>query len=214
MKSNQQTSFYLFILMLFICSTFQGCKKDPKPTYYLDQELKDYCYFTKGSYWVYEDTLNNFHDSEIVLESSFEKVEIKNYNLILEVLLVKYKSDFWNTIITSNGNPSISDLSASECVNYWGDPNIQSYDCRYVSYSDSNKILNPIENSKIRFFNKLDSLTLNNKTYFNVKIFQNKTQTSAQTIKFIWYAKNIGIIKKEMFDGKVWLLKDYNVKQD
>ena len=50
--------------------------------------------------------------------------------------------------------------------------------------------------------------------YTNVKIFQNLVTPSNHKLpRELWYAKNVGLVRKELFNGEVWNLTKYNVVQ-
>ena len=80
---------------------------------------------------------------------------------------------------------------------------------QFFAKNDTGSILKINKNLKYaRFY---DSLRIFNGAYLAVKKFENLNQKGQFQPKFIWYAKNVGIIKKEMFDSTIWKLKSYHI---
>ena len=63
-------------------------------------------------------------------------------------------------------------------------------------------------------YREIKDTTINGTPYGAVRIFENLAAPSSPTQpKELWYAKNIGIIRKELFNGEVWFLDRYFVTQ-
>lgn len=89
---------YSFPLLLLLGTG--SCYKEKKPTYsYLTQEVKDWMYFKKGTYWIYCDALTGKEDS-VWVDSSY--IEMKDYGapsrnapyIIYETFYVYQKTTF------------------------------------------------------------------------------------------------------------------------
>ena len=81
----------IFKILFFGASVFLFCACPPaRQTYekfYVEQEVKDYCLFNEGSYWIYEDSVTNIIDSVVLINvkhdfeeiSDFDEIHIKDY---------------------------------------------------------------------------------------------------------------------------------------
>jgi len=56
-------------------------------------------------------------------------------------------------------------------------------------------------------------LSLTKKSYPTVKEFVRKNNINNLLAKKTYWAKHIGVIRREMFDGSIWELKSYNIIQ-
>jgi len=66
-------------------------------------------------------------------------------------------------------------------------------------------------NTNLKYLQKKNRIRIKRDTFKKVKIFKNLTQQYAREPKKLFYAENVGIIKKEMFDSTVWKLKNYHI---
>ncbi|MBL4715622.1 MAG: hypothetical protein JKX95_03225, partial [Bacteroidia bacterium] len=58
-----------------------------------------------------------------------------------------------------------------------------------------------------------DSVIVNGNTFTKTKVFKFTENYIQDYPQKIYYSSNIGIIKKEMYDGTIWELKKYSVLQ-
>jgi len=58
-----------------------------------------------------------------------------------------------------------------------------------------------------------DSLEIQGRYYTEVKIFEHLTKMGEAYPQKIYWAKHIGRIRYELFNGEVWNLKEYSIKQ-
>ncbi len=63
------------------------------------------------------------------------------------------------------------------------------------------------------YIEKKDSIEFNNQKFFDVKIFENKFQEYSYQPRRTYYAKHVGLVRKELFNGEVWNLIRYQVSQ-
>ena len=68
------------ILLMFILVLVLSALSCRKPiTYYMPQDLKDYCMFPVGSWWVYEDSISGEKDSIVLVEQGARIFWKENY---------------------------------------------------------------------------------------------------------------------------------------
>jgi len=92
------------------------------------------------------------------------------------------------------------------------------FSCNYFSIKNNlniDSIVN-ISGDTVKYLKYLPHyfLTSTNLTFNEVKVFQNNIPFEIDFFpKCTYWAKNIGIIRREMFDGKIWELKKFKIKQ-
>jgi hypothetical protein len=202
--------FFLLVPFLFKCS----CQKDKVyPTYYMDQEFKDYCVFPVGSYWVYEDSASKSIDSISVYRSEISMIEKSNkhsYN---------YEQFFMGTTRSSTtdttfayGLPSYS--QDKFYVYREGFNNSFLYDyVKFFSIKDTGYVLGYSETSTLKYDSNSDSTVINNKKYYRIMKFSNLFSSNPPYAeeKRIFYSSKIGIIRRELRNGQVWNLIRYHI---
>ncbi len=190
----------LFLILAIICCIAADCDKEPKekPIYYLDQEIKDYTLFPVGSYWIYEDSLSNDIDTVSIISQT-----IKIFAGGEEPFKYEY---FKQNIVTSYYNDTLFGGGSAWLLESEG----------FCEYSETGW-LRFISQKQVGYkFDELlyeiyyDSLFIINKWYKEVKVFTILTQDSS-SLERCYFKKNIGIIKKEKYDGKVWELLNYYI---
>jgi hypothetical protein len=201
--------FFLLIPFLFDCSCH---RKDPVyPTYYMDQEFKDYCVFPVGSYWVYEDSLSGSIDSvylyrqDYVMDNTTNAVAF-NFENFTRYMFSSYYND---TLFGSGGAdhyPYNNSCSFSEryLSNYGHINNI------FFSNKDTGTIYQSNQNIYIQYTCFYDSLSFT--AFFKkVKVFKNLQQEAPDLPEKIYHARNVGVIRRELFNGQVWNLIRYHI---
>ena len=201
---------YLLLLIL-PCLALQ-CDPDTKddeqkPTYYMSEEFKDYVLFPEGSWWVYENQYGQLDTVKIIWQEISIKKGKDDYPYNYEWLTHHFKTTYYNdTIIGWGGQRDKGN----------GFPGLYFRGVKYLnifplffSSKDTGYVLK--YNTRLKYLMEKDSLTLNNKTFEQVKIFKNLTQHYKLEPEKIYYAKNFGIIKSELFNGTNWELKSYHI---
>lgn len=179
-----------------------GCKNNCESHYNVSQESKDYGYFLKGSYWVYQN------------DSTFE---VDSFNIIGAATGVEIHS-----LVEEGCNPHYYYLGVAKSVatsNISGD--ILEYFCGTkggVVFNKNSEFLGiyfisasqtPNTDSLLEI---IESLDLNGKNFSNV--YESTYHTGAN----IYFAKNIGVIKTEILNDtsgyvESWSLLRYNIIQ-
>lgn len=232
---------------MVLCVFFFACKKDtkttntpiqniPSPGY---EDLKPYCYFKTGSYWIYQDSLHpsNF-DSVYVIQHGINWDTIKTETFscikpgIYELFGTKMKDSegkTWDFICESssgfrcvNQGRFIVRLNISQTIcslNYVSSGTFLSnwFNSGYVI----NSMLSTNEGDIMTFLGSFDSLIVNNITYKNVKKVNNyimgsvNTYCGAQFVKYninYYLAKDLGIFRRiELDSNRVWNLIRYKI---
>lgn len=170
---------FITVLTVFLLLVFSNCKRQPKESdiIHLPQEIYDYVMFPVGSYWVYQDSISGVKDS---LSLDFQQV-IEKQTSNLDAYYDRLEQTFTSSIrgnIYSSAYLSVKDPAVYEYCNSIG------------SFSA------PTENVIMLGGNvsSSDSLTINNITFFNIKMFT--SGNGSVTVRSFW-AYHIGLIRYE-----------------
>lgn len=196
------------IILLTSALSCSNCERNENvPIYYMSDEFKSYVVFPKGSYWVYEEVSSQALDSVYLYRST---IEIKNesdklgYNY--QEFLGIYKSSYLSDSISGFAYPEFDDQkfyeytegSLSDFLNrpiiFFGDNSV-GYKHKYT------------DDFTVEYEAFLESMEIQGEVYGNVKVFKHNIQYFSYQSERIYFAKDIGIIKRELFNGQVWELK-------
>ena len=84
----------------------------------------------------------------------------------------------------------------------------------FISLKPAGFIFNLSPSQKIIYKQTLDTFNVNGKSYFNVKMFEHLVApTNLKLPKMLWYVKNVGVVKNQLYNGQVWSLRRFNVVQ-
>lgn len=205
-KSEYMKKAKSVIIILSALCLFVTCVKKEKeyPTYYLGQEYRDYVVYKVGSYWIYEDSASKIIDSvylfkqDIIMNDGNRKV---NYNS--EGLSENKYSSLYDTLIFGGGIPTerkgpvYNEIRLNDFIHI----NTNYFDGKIGEY-----------NISTFYDSKRDSIIYINK-FYNVKVFENKQQEYSYQPYKTYYAKHVGLVRKELFNGQVWNLIRYKVSQ-
>ncbi len=179
-------------------------KKDKAKMYYMEQEFKDYCLFPVYSYWVYEDSASGALDSvSIYYQNIFINDYLKIHSWKYEMFQQHLFSSYYAPFIFEGGGAELMGTNEAYCSysdgiaeQYFGVANIG--DTLFL-------------NQNLYYQAYYSTMMLNSKEYEKVKVFQNKGQIHDRQVRKVYFSRWVGIIRKEMFDGKVWNLKRHHV---
>lgn len=208
-------SHLLFLLAIAALLCVISCDGPPTndnaPIIKLDDDTRAYCFFKEGSWWVYEDSLQGLIDSvyctvnsEYVEEPNrvrFSKVD----EFTNEYTSSYYQRDFFIRSATCDTSESgairgvdlYSEKAGFRIPIVYFDPSIWSH-YRCGQQQDSITFLE--EKSEYQSFE-------------NVRVFKKNDLGNSFFPMTIYWAKNVGILKKVMPDGTVWTLKRHNAIQ-
>ena len=194
----------IYIIFILIFCIASDCKKQPedKPIYYLDQEIKDYTMFPVGSYCVYEDSLSNNIDTLKIINQETKIIDMSYESSKWQDFELHYTSSYFNDTIAGGG--SAGSLESQGSCFYGEEGWVRFFSQKEPGYLWSNSLL---------YKSYYDSLNIRNKWYDSVKVFKLSYSYSdaPHYIIYHYYAKDIGLIKKEIPDSIVWELKNYHV---
>lgn len=199
----------IFLLIAVVLLTGACIKKEKEyPTYYFGQEYRDYVIYKPGSYWIYEEAATEKIDSIYLYEQStnidYATSKI-NYNS--ESISEKKTSSLYGTL--SFGGRVVSENGMGEYTNF----PVSDYVHRNVDYFDGKIDQTALEASYTLYVEKRDSIEFNKLKFYEVKIFENKMQIYSDQPFKTYYAKHVGLVRTELFDGQVWNLVRYKVSQ-
>ncbi len=226
MSKSIHLSYHSVFFFLMLCI---GCTKEntspPKPEYIGLiglEEAKDYLYFKSGSFWVYKNSHSNELDTIVLTNSNISISEFRNTNTInpdpyeFDSEYLTYNSyslrdsATYNTYCSNGGissnAPGFYKIFEFQCERKGGyfknTPfNKESTIFFYPFYtSEHNRI------SNATCLGKIDSVSLNSKTYYEVVSFSVEQDVAYLYPNFYVFnhgtsiyhwAKNIGLIKIE-----------------
>ena len=175
MKTRKIISIVISTIIISFLLVFSSCKK--KTYYPIPQEAIDYfaCY-GNGSVWTYIDKDSTLHECTLInyTEALYSNWTHNEWDVITYEL---EDTSYWNSILKIQINWNEEDLDYGWRVKGW-DGVFWTKDNQTFCFRTPNTYQN----------HKLDSIIVNNKTYFNILYF-----TSNYGEYF--FAKNIGLIK-------------------
>jgi hypothetical protein len=200
------------LLLIFICFSLMGsscCNKDEAPIVYipLDTTFLSYCAFPVGSWWVYEEQNTGQRDSFYVAYYYTETMKNSDENLNY------YELGYRITTLIDTFNFG---------ARPWGDES--GYRHKFTEYYNVNngtlsadRFFYPISitdtvNYNLFLKNVLDTITINSILYTNIYVMANKSSVYNNKIKTEYYCKNVGVIKRELFNGEIWEIENYYIK--
>jgi len=193
MKNKKQFRAKAILLMFILVLGFTAlsCRKNP-PTYYIPQDLKDYCMFPVGSWWVYEDSISGEKDSIVLVEQGARIYWKENY----------YNEELFQEFFSSH----YGELKSYGTID-WANPRNNEY--IYV-YTGGGGLISFFGTVKSEYIDDLffETIVINDVSYSEIKYFHSSQYPSLNT-KTYW-GKNIGAIRKETND-KIWNLKSYYI---
>lgn len=205
----------LIVIICLLPFVLIFCNDKERQIIYIDQETKDYCDFKKGSWWVYKEEKTGMIDTVSVYNYENKIVSIEELSPV----------DFEQTRVFTIWSLYGHDLTmASPFIKIAADNGINinasveeqyPYGISYpaIIYYTLDTIGSKIKiysSDEIKYVNYKDSIELEGKTYYKVKEFST-TAFSNKKQKSIFWAKYIGRIRFETFDGEIWNLINYHV---
>lgn len=202
-----------------------GCKEEQKPipeckvenTVKIPQEALERFVFKEGSYWIYSDSVTGKNDSVWVwrfVESVKSNISGQQLSKrCYQEFFINFKSDLlgeYRYVIVPNAviddNVSYNQEIFSGFYNYLTSPPITVYSTRFKG----NILVSP--NQEGGTFKKINSLVIDNKTFNDILMLSNPPSND-DIYTTVYYVRNIGIVKFELKDGRVWELKRRLIKQ-
>ena len=192
---------YKICAILILCALVNACWK---PTYWYEYiEEKEYCVFKEGSYWIYQDSITNNMDSVALMQSLLEIREI-NGELKFREVIEFYTGEYCHYL---------SDTSIFLPYELQGGTSGGLFVIAFnsgIKDAEKNMILSvPFDPGG----NFLFSYNIGENTFYDVRIFTKKNAIRDfpdYSIKGYW-AKNIGLIRYEIYNSDNKILNAYNL---
>ena len=216
------------IYLLLICLSIAGCKKEETTQTKYDkrmpQQMLDYGYFKKGTYWIYEDTVSKAMDSVYVFEDYYIIDTLPKENTYgLETGI--YDEFFVNTH-SSHFNVDYDYLcNSSQTVDYKSysiarGKNVVQGETRCFRYIfEKNKLFyaygSNLLGDTVICVQCNYSESINGKLFTRIaKFYQARNFIEDDSKTYFSFSCNIGIIKKEIIKrNEYWILIRYNIIQ-
>ena len=196
-------------LIAFLIIEACGKKDKEHPTYYLGQRYKDYAVYKVGSYWIYEDSASKVIDSIYLYK---QEISINDGGGIVpfnsEGIYENRYSSLYNDTLLCNGG-IVSDRSGA----IYRVARLNDYFNSNIDYFEG--LIGQLAPGTFYsyYIDKKDSIVFNNQKFFDVDIFENTQQEYSYQPRRTYYAKHVGLVRKELFNGEVWNLIRYQVSQ-
>nr|MBK9652245.1 hypothetical protein [Bacteroidota bacterium] len=228
---STKSSFRLSFLFFVICFSIAGCKKEETTQTKYDkrmpQQMLDYGYFKKGTYWIYEDTVSKAMDSVYVFEDYYiiDTLPKDNpYGLeagIYDEFYLKTHSSHFNldyyylanssrvannvSYMLVRGYTSLFFHGETSCFRY-------IFEKGKVYYGESNV---PEITDSVICINANFSEQINQHYFTRVATFkQTANYIEDKSLTLFSFSCRIGIIKKEIIKrNEYWILIRYNIIQ-
>lgn len=210
----------LFVVCIsVVLLVYQSCKKEEKPpkeipvSYFLSENDKAlFNFYRKGLPVKYIDQDNN--EITFVADTFYDIKTHKPDDLNFgEQYSIPYKntsnylSDFfiYYVLISLQNNKCKLLISFGNNTN-----DIQRLSTFYLDPNDTNKIGYTLNGQDTLYYEKLDSIVLHNRKFYNIYYLKNSTQQGSEypLTFFSYYSKTKGIIAFKNEDNKFWVLKD------
>jgi hypothetical protein len=190
---------------------------------HFSQTTLDYCYFKPGSWWVYVDSASQVRDSVYVTYSTLNNDTVteqdnlgytgifERFQVNMEATYLDFKQEQYSHMAYFRYSPPGLELA--------------KYGRYHVGYASGEEVLfvTKFQNgytggdipglyTSLGFY---DSLKIGNSWYKNVAPFYNDENEAEYLSKtYMYFAKNIGLIQKEIIDSlQKWQLVSYHIEQ-
>jgi hypothetical protein len=203
MKKQSITLWVLLLLSVLLSDCFK-----PKEIL-IDRESKDYCLFDKDSYWIYQDSVTLAVDSTRSFPNDHRMWEEGGFNC--EAYLFNIVSHYQDTTYR---------LHLCLTASYYIDSKItgalekRGYGHFYYHSGKEKESFHPYKNSKLAFFMKKNSYSINEIKFNEIKIFEYSDPDKRE--RYYW-ARHVGLIREEKYNENDSLVSvrnliRYNVK--
>ena len=201
--------YLLFITALF--TIFAACDKpdDPVETYYLDKEMYDYVIFPTGSWWVYEEENSGQKDTVKVIKTDHLINDRTSIGYNFEMYFNKNFSSLYNAEFITRATAFTEGYLNKSVLEVESGTNL-AVSTDFISEMENGDTLNLGQVGEIYAY-KEDIIEISNTEYTNIRYFEKELETGPTHVKVSYFSKNIGLIKKELWNGELWNLIDYHI---
>ena len=214
MKKTQLT-IAIAALLFLAQACFLLPKPKPRPYAPVPQIFKDYTVFQEGTYWIFQnDSFPSALDSSYVIKSSCsDEVSSAKWAYDFEIcyLDLVYLNERWSqaagAIMYSHEDDNYI------YVNHEFREVDQTGDCFHL-FLDSASMDTMRAGSEFTYITgRYDTLELNGNTYHDVVRVTHEMNIYGNPNRELYYARNVGIIRRVLWDGNSWSLRRSHIVQ-
>jgi hypothetical protein len=199
MKFSATKMLYFFLLLPVFY--FTGCCSNPV-RYVVSNDLKRYFDFPEGSYWIYKN-YNNYDTLKVLGRKTInEAYDIENCDE-KENIVRNYYSSYLDTIFETYTVCIGKQSYFKEYAHYFTSIPSDSSDHKYVIVNDYTQ-------------KTIANLKIGNQNYTDIRVQVLDTMILGNSVNKNWtiegyYVKDIGLVKRVLYDGTNWELVDYKI---
>ena len=204
------------LLAFTVSSGNYSCIKNKKRHLYtFSQEFKDYTLFKANSWWVYRLEGGSTTDSVYVFQSDVGVATPNHLSYNYESYVIQSRSVFLGENIIQSGVAGTPDVYDSDFQRLTYSTSLGADIVSYFSNKNTGYKFLLFPSHETLYKESLATITINTVTYNNVKVFEaiKASSTDQRLPKLVYFAPNIGIVKKELYNGQVWNLVKHQVIQ-
>jgi hypothetical protein len=202
----------LFIVLIGIVPVLSNCSFfEPKPHHAIGQEIKDYCVFKDGTRWIYQEEKSGELDTMTAFESVYIKEDWDNKGFTFDSYYFNLRSSLFKNDVKDFYRISVTLQLTANLEKFWCRVEDTSF-YRPIEYFEANNTGENLQNA-VKFFSFHDSLAIEGKQYYQVKVFEHLTNAGPKNSRKIYWSKHIGRIRYEFFNGEIWNLIEHKVIQ-
>lgn len=220
----------LFIGFLLILCITLSCKKK-KSTYYISQKLKEFCFFTSPSFWIYKNDFTGAMDSCFVSGPPIVHF-FDDTRWIEERIEIPIQSNFFSSYNMLHQCPPADNPDYdSDRLNLWMIESNGDQGNIFALWFSNTLIVEqpdpcdcPVNNCFYYSYEVIPDYVLGNNEFFNVLHTHYRTQDTTATYPYafsfdFYFAKNIGLIHFRENDPlhnayRSYTILRWNVKQN
>lgn len=197
-----------FIGCLFLAAyvPIPGCFHE-QLTYYMPQDFKDYVVFPVGSYWVYEEMYSHEIDTVRLATVHIDVVGDRAFG-DYEHLTGRLEGTRGTTAITiqarTGEDGKIGYRYYAHTGGAWPGP-VEFFDANEVGQSLTD-LASEIE---LTYSHHYETIDIHKVTRYDVRVFEHNKADGTRKVRSTYYARYIGVVRTELFNGQMWELKDF-----
>ncbi len=206
----------LAAIVLFTVCSGSKCKDKTRFNYMLTQQMKDYTLFKTNSYWVYQLEGSGTTDSVNVFKVDIGLAMPSQLDHNYENFAIQCRSSHLNENVIISGFAASPSFYDSDFLKFGYSGSLGTDIVAYFTKKSKGYkfVLFPAHETEYK--DSLASTTIGSKTYNKVMVFEvtaTNPPSDQRLPKKIYHAANIGIVRKELYNGQIWNLIRHQVSQ-
>jgi hypothetical protein len=177
----------------------------------MSDEFKSYAVLPKGSYWIFEEVSTKEIDSVYLYKAD---VQMKNGESKLGYNYERIVAGFYCSRVDDSirhfSYPERGDQKFYQLVEIWLSDFINASTI-FFDPSEIGAELHYAEDFRTTYAAHFNELTIGGRVYNDVRVYSHNVQYYPNQSKKIYFAKNVGIVKRELYNGEVWEVVRYNI---